>query len=423
MLDIQFIRREPERVKQAARIKRLEAPVDELLDVDRQRRSLLGEFESLRADKNRASKQIPKLQGEERQHAIQAMKATAAREKELAPELQAIEERFRDLMLRMPNVTSADVPEGADDSDNVEVRRWGNIPEPEFRVRDHLELGTLLDIIDIPRGVKLAGTRNYILKGDGALLHLAVLRFALDLALERGFKPFVVPQLVRDEAMIGTAYFPGGEEQAYRLERDSLNLIGTSEVPLTSYHGDEILDEAQLPVRYAGYSACYRREAGAAGRDTKGLYRIHQFDKVEQVVVCKADEAESSRQHEFILKNSEDLLQRLELPYRVVLVCGGDLGQGQVKKWDVETWMPSRESYGETHSASKFHDFQARRLMLRYRDSEGTIRFAHTLNNTLVASPRILIPLLELYQQADGSVVIPEVLRPYMFGREHIPRA
>jgi len=312
------------------------------------------------------------------------------------------------------------VPDGVDDQDNVEIRRWGEPPQRDFPLRDHIELGALHDIIDLARAVKLSGTRNYILKGDGALLHLAVLRFGLDLAMAKGFKPFIVPQLVRDEAMIGTAYFPGGEEQAYRIERDNLNLIGTSEVSVTAYHSQEILNEHELPLFYAGYSSCYRREAGAAGRDTKGLYRIHQFDKVEQVVITRADPEESARQHEFILANSEELLQALGLAYRVVLVCAGDLGQGQLKKYDVETWMPSRAAYGETHSASKFHDFQARRMQLRYREADGTIRYAHTLNNTLIASPRILIALLECYQEADASIAIPEVLRPYMGGRDRI---
>jgi seryl-tRNA synthetase len=420
LLDIQFIRSDPERVRQAARLKHIDAPVDELLEADTRRRQLLAEVEALRAEKNRVSKSIPKLEGDERQAAIAAMKRTGQREKELGPELAEVEQRFRELMLKMPAVPDPDVPEGKDDADNQELRRWGVIPEFDFEVQDHIELGSRLGILDLTRGVRLAGTRNYILKGDGALLHWAVLRYALDFAVERGFVPMVVPHLVRDEAMVGTAWFPGGEEQAYRLERDGLNLIGTSEVPVTAYHGSEILREDELPKYYAGYSPCYRREAGAAGRDTKGLYRIHQFDKVEQVVVTRADAEESAREHDHILRNAEELVQKLGLPYRVVLVCSGDLSMGQARKYDIETWMPSRGSYGETHSATKYYEFQARRLGLRYRDGDGQIRFAHTLNNTLVASPRILIALLELNQQADGSVVIPAPLRPYMAGRERL---
>jgi seryl-tRNA synthetase len=227
---------------------------------------------------------------------------------------------------------------------------------------------------------------------------------------------------VKDEAMLGTAYFPGGEEQTYRMENDELNLIGTSEVPLTAYHYDEILSESELPKRYVGLSACYRREAGTYGRDTRGLYRIHQFHKVEQVVVCVADEQVSIDEHESIVRNAEEVLQALQLPYRVVNVCGGDLGLPQVKKYDIETWMPSRQAYAETHSASRFYDFQARRLKLRYRDRQGRTRYVHTLNNTVIASPRILIPLLEVYQQEDGAVVVPEALRPYMNGLARIEK-
>jgi seryl-tRNA synthetase len=236
----------------------------------------------------------------------------------------------------------------------------------------------------------------------------------------KGFSPMLVPNLVRTEAMEGTAYLPGGEEQAYRTLNDEAWLIGTAEVPLTSYHMGEILDCKQLPVLMVGLSNCYRREAGTYGRDTRGLYRIHQFQKVEQVVLCRGDIEESRRWHESILRNSEEILDALNLPYRVVNVCDGDLGRPQVQKFDIETWMPSRKGYGETHSASRFHDFQSRRLNIRYRDEEGKVHFVHTLNNTVVASPRILIPILETYQEADGTITIPEILRPYMCGRTHI---
>jgi seryl-tRNA synthetase len=261
-----------------------------------------------------------------------------------------------------------------------------------------------------------------VLKNEGALLELAVLRFALDSLLTKGFTPLLVPQLVRDEMMVGTAYFPGGEEQAYRIEKDDLSLIGTAEVPVTAYHSDEVLPEEELPKYYAGVSACYRREAGTYGKDTRGLFRIHQFQKVEQVVLCKNDAEVSKQEHQHILHNAEEIVQGLGLPYRVVHVCGGDLGQPQVEKFDIETWMPSRNNYAETHSASRFYDFQARRLRLRYRSKAGKTEYVHTLNNTAIASPRILIPLLELNQEPDGSVRIPEVLRPYMQGQEKIER-
>jgi seryl-tRNA synthetase len=323
-------------------------------------------------------------------------------------------------MLTVPNLAAPEVPEGETEADNVEMRRWGEPRRFDFEFKDHVELGLELGLLDFERAAKIAGSRTYFLRGTGALLEIAILRFALDHIQSKGFVPMLVPHLVRPFAMIGTAYYPGGEEQAYQVEKDGLSLIGTSEVPITSYHGMEILDEADLPKLYAGWSQCFRREAGAHGKDTRGLYRIHQFQKIEQVVVCRADEEESKRWHAAILQNSEEILQRLGLPYRVVNVCGGDLGRPQVQKFDLETWMPSREAYCETHSASRFHDFQARRLDLRYRTSEGKVVHAHTLNNTVIASPRILIPLLENYQEADGSVRIPEALQPYMNGLQCI---
>lgn len=421
MLDITVVRERPDAVREAARRKRIDLPVDRLLQVDTERRTALTEVEGIRAEKNRVSKQLPKLSGVEKAAAIDGMKLASTRERELDLSLQQLESEFQALCLRVPNLPDDDVPDGTSDADNPVLRTWGEPPQEGERRRDHIELGQIHDFLDFTRAVKLAGSRNYILKGDLARLHMALIRFAVDFAEKRGFTPFIVPHLVRDEPMIGTAYFPGGEEQAYRCERDGLNLIGTAEVPVTAYHGDEILSEAELPKRYLGLSSCYRREAGAAGKDTRGLYRVHQFEKVEQVVIAPADDASSARLHEEITENAEAILQALELPYRVVLVCAGEMGLGQARKYDIETWMPSRGSYGETHSASKFYDFQARRMMLRYRDDAGKIRYCHTLNNTLVASPRILIPILEMYQEPDGSIRVPEVLRAFM-GKDRIER-
>lgn len=420
MLDIRFIRTHPDIVKEAARRKRIQMDVDALLEVDAQRRSLSEELDMLRAQRNRASREIPRLKGAEREQAISAMREVASSIKTMEGTLREVEERYEQWMLQVPNIPAEEVPEGEDDDDNVEAKRWGAPPTFSFEPADHIELGERLDIIDIPRGAKLSGTRSYFLKNEGALLEVAVCRFALDHITAKGFTPMIVPHLVRDEAMIGTGYFPWGKEDAYRTVQDGLNLIGTSEVPLAAYHYDEILSEDELPKYYAGLSYCFRREAGSYGRDTRGLYRVHQFQKVEQVVVCKADPEISRGEHEAILRNSEEVLQALRLPYRVVHVCTGAMGAPQVKKYDIETWMPSRGAYGETHSCSMMYDFQARRLKLRYRDGEGKIHFAHTLNNTVIASPRILIPILECYQQEDGSVLIPEVLRPYMNGLERI---
>jgi len=420
MLDIAFIREFPDLVKAGAEKKRLKVDIDRLLEVDRQRRALITESEQLRAERNRKSKAVSSAPAGEREALLAETKMITERLKRIEADLAPLEREFERLMLQVPNVPAPDVPEGLTEADNVEVRRWGEPPAFPFTPRDHVELGEALDLIDIRRAARIAGTRTYYLKNEAVLLELAVLRFTLDHMLRKGFTPMLVPHLVRDEAMIGTAYFPGGEEQAYRIEKDELNLIGTSEVPLTAYHYDEILSEAELPKRYVGLSTCYRREAGTYGRDTRGLYRIHQFHKVEQVIICVADEQVSIAEHEAIVCNAEEVLQALQLPYRVVSVCGGDLGLPQVKKYDNETWMPSRNAYGETHSASRFYDFQARRLRLRYRDRQGKTRYAHTLNNTVIASPRILIPILEIYQQQDGSVVVPEVLRPYMAGLERI---
>ena len=316
-----------------------------------------------------------------------------------------------------PQSPPEDVPVGETESDNVELRRWGTPPQFDFTPKDHVELGESLDLIDVTRGVKLAGSRSYILKNEGSLLHWAILRLAIDRMTTKGFTPMVVPVLVNEAPMVGTGYFPTGRDQAYHVEKDDAFLVGTAEVSLTSYRCEEILAEADLPLKSVGLSPCFRREAGTYGKDTRGLYRIHQFEKVEQVIVCANEEEESARWHETILQNAEEIVQAIEVPHRVVAVCTGDLGIGQVRKHDIESWMPSREAYGETHSCSTFHEFQARRLNMRYRDVGGKIRFAHTLNNTVIASPRILIPILENNQQKDGSVVIPEVLRPYLGGK------
>lgn len=417
MLDIRFIRENAELVREAIRRKRIGVDLDAVLAADGECRELKMSFETRKAEQNRGSKELGRLDPAARAKALEGLKALSEEVRALENRLVEAEARLRTLLLLVPNVLDPAVPEGRDDSENRELRKWGTPRQFDFAAKDHVDLGTSLDILDIERATRIAGSRTYFLKNEGALLELAVLRFAIDHMMGKGFSPMLVPHLVRTEAMEGTAYLPGGEEQAYRTQKDDSWLIGTSEVPVTAYRMGEILGFEELPLKMAGLSPCYRREAGTYGKDTRGLYRIHQFQKVEQVVVCRADVEESIRWHEVILKNAEELLQAFELPYRVVDVCDGDLGRPQVRKFDIETWMPSRNGYGETHSASRFHEYQARRLDLRYRDENGKVRICHTLNNTVVASPRILIPLLENHQQADGSVVIPEVLRPYMGGR------
>jgi seryl-tRNA synthetase len=420
MLDIKFIRANPDLVKEAARRKRIPVDIDRLLTLDGERRRLLAETEELRAVKNRESARIPTLRGTERDEAIARLKEIDRRLAEHKPALHAAETELDALMLEVPSPPAPEVPDGIDESDNVEIYRRGTIRQFPFPVRDHVAIGERLDLVDLPRGARIAGSRSYFLKNEAALMHLAVLRFAFEHLVAKGFVPMVVPQLVKDEAMIGTGYFPGGEDQAYRTTPDRLNLIGTAEVALASYHGGEILAETDLPRKYVGISACFRREAGAAGKDTRGLYRVHQFDKVEQVVVDVADPARSREHHLTMLRYSEEILEALGLPYRVVIMCAGDMGRGQIFKHDIETWMPGRNGYGETHSCSTLHDFQARRLNLRYRDAAGEMRFCHTLNNTALASPRILVAILENYQEEDGGVTVPEVLRPYLGGLARI---
>jgi seryl-tRNA synthetase len=423
MIDIKLIRENPDLVRDAIRKKNMKVDIDQVLSVDGRRRALETEFNELRNRQNKAGERIAKASKEEREAIKAEMTPIKARLARIETEKQSVDSELYQLMLLVPQIPHPDAPVGTSDKDNVEIRRVGT-PKRRgdfgFAFKDHVELGTALGIIDVDRGVKLAGSRNYVLKGAGAMLHEAVLRLAWDVMLKRGFVPMTVPVLVLDKLMEGTGYFPLGRDQAYLCERDGQTLVGTAEVPVTGFHMEEILREDELPKLYVARSTCFRREAGAAGKDTHGLYRIHFFDKLEQVVICKADAEESAKWHDVIIKNATDVLEALELPYRVLEVCTGDMGQGKVRMYDIETWMPSRDAYGETHSASRFHDFQSRRLNLRYRDADGKNHFCHTLNNTVIASPRILIAILEMNQQADGSVRVPPALLPYMNGLERI---
>ncbi len=323
-------------------------------------------------------------------------------------------------LLTMPNTAlSSGVPIGNDERENVVVKNFGEVPNFDFEIKDHMSLMKLYDMVDVERGVKLAWARSYFLKGDGMLLEQAVLQYTLKKLVKKWFTPLNVPNIVNPECLVGTWYFPGGEEDAYRLERDNQRLIWTSEIPVTAYHMDEILDEKELPKKYCGYSACYRREAWTYGKDTAGLYRVHQFMKVEQVVILPEDEKMSNEYHQQILQNAMDILDDLKIPYRLLQLCSWDLAIGKYNSHDLECWMPSRTSYGETHSVTSFLDFQARRLNLRYRDAEGKIKYCYTMNNTAIATPRILIAIIENNQQKDGTIKIPEVLVPYM-GKEFI---
>ncbi|MBL9087632.1 MAG: serine--tRNA ligase [Planctomycetia bacterium] len=423
MLDLAFIRENPDLVRRGAQRKRIAFDVDRVLALDGERRRILLAQENAKAEQNRLGKQVATLQGDAKQEALARLKSLkeegAGHEAALAPVMRELDALLR----QAPNPPADSVPEGLTDADNVEVRRHGTAPAFAFAPKDHVDLMTARGWLDVDRAGRLGGSRSYILKGDAVLLEQAILRMGLDLIASRGFTPMSVPVLVKEAALVGTAYFPGAEEQTYKIENPTFEdqaawLVGTSEVSVTAYRAGEILDAAELPLRYAGISPCFRREAGTYGKDTRGLYRVHQFNKVEQVIVDVADPERSRAHLEDIVRNAEDVLKALELPYRVVAVCTGDMGRGQVYKYDLEAWMPSRKGYGETHSASMFHDFQARRLDLRYRDKDGKVRVCHTLNNTVVATPRVLIAVLENHQQADGSITIPKALRPYLGGRE-----
>ncbi|MDA0666170.1 MAG: serine--tRNA ligase [Planctomycetota bacterium] len=418
MLDAKWVREHADEVRDAAKRKRMDPEVvDGFLENDRNHRLVLQQVEGLRADLKASSSELGKMSSEERKVALGVQRSKKAELKELEQQEHELRVVVKDFAMRLPMPPAADVPDGLDDGGNVELSVSGPIPEKDFEIQTHDDLGEKIGVIDIKRGVKIAGSRNYLLLGDAARLERAVLNLALDHMMKRGFEMVSVPTLVNRACMEGTGYFPGGEEQAYLAERDDLALVGTSEVPLTSIHSGETLDFHNLPVRRVALSPCYRREAGTYGKDTKGLYRVHQFWKVEQVVLGPSDEAWSLEEHKRMLGHATDLMNLLELPYRVVNVCTGDLGQGQVQKFDIETWMPSRGAYGETHSASRFHDFQTRRLNLRYRpEGKGKPQFCHSLNNTVIASPRVLIALMENHQLADGTIYVPEVLRPYLGG-------
>jgi seryl-tRNA synthetase len=429
MVDLKDLRENPEKYRRGAQLKNVAVDIESVLKADAERVRLQHEFDSLRAKQNEMSKDIGRLKDPaEKQAAIARVGELKGSVKDAEEKLRGAEEALRPLLLMIPQPPDADVPEGKDASQNVVARKVGSPRKFDFKPRTHIELGEKLGIFDFAAGVKLAGSRSYLLKGMGAELHNGILRFALDMMTrEHGFTPMTVPVLVREVAMQGTGFFPAGREQTYAVPADELYLTGTAEVGLTAYHVDEVLDESKLPLKYAAVSTCFRREAGTYGKDTAGLYRVHQFDKCEQVVICRNDEAESREWHTRMLGYSETLLQRLGLPYRVIQCCTGDIGVKNAAMFDIETWMPGRfdgkdenTGYGETHSASRLYEFQARRLNLRYKDKDGKIRFCHTLNNTVVASPRILIPILENYQNQDGTVTVPEALRPYVGGASTI---
>ena len=446
MIDIKLLRQDPQRFIDGAAAKRIEVDIPALLADEARLLEAQRELQELRTIQNSAGKKIAKLSGQEKAAAIAEMKQAKDRAKAVEDIIAQLEPKVAGLLLQVPLPPDPAVPRGQTSDDNVEVRRW-NPPwfdtarpfaaNKGFQPRTHIELGEMLGLLDIPRGVRMSGSRSYVLWGRLAQLHQAVLRLAFDFMVnQQGFTPVSVPVLVRDNVLVGTGFFPFGREQVYQIKEtdrggsQDLYVTGTGEAGLMGLHQDEILDGDSLPRRYVTVSTCFRREAGAAGKDTAGIYRIHQFDKVEQVVLCHADVEQGRAWHARMIGFVEMLMQRLELPYRLLQCCTADLGPKNADMIDIETWMPGRGeegpdgrpmgAYGETHSASRLDDFQCRRLNLRYRDGEGKVVFCHSLNNTVIASPRVLIPILELYQNADGSVTVPAALRPYMNGLEKI---
>lgn len=418
MLDIKFIRENSELITLAATKKRITFNVNELIEIDTKRLAVLRIVEELRSQQNLASDSITKASALERSDLIENMRKVKEALKSREEELEEIMKSWRVLMLAVPNIPDMSVPDGASDADNLEVRKWGDIPSFSFAPLDHIELMEKSDMVDFDRGTKTAGFRGYFLKNDGAMLELAIWQYVMQKWQTKGFTPMLVPSLVKRQALLGTGYLPQGEDDLYKDGDDYL--AGTGEVATMYYHSDEVLDVKELPKKYIVWSPCFRKEAGSHGKDVKGLVRVHEFYKCEQVVICEASHETSVKHHEEIARNAEEMMEELGVPYHTVVNCGGDLGQGQVKKYDIEAWMPSQEKYRETHSASYFHDFQTRRLNIRYKDQTGKMEYTHSLNNTAAATPRLMIAIIENYQQSDGTIKVPDVLIPFMGGKTSI---
>jgi len=397
-----------------AQKKHIDFDVEKLISVDDKRRELMQSIEAKRAEQNDVSEKIVRTadQGEKSAmiEKMQTLKAALQKEEE---ELKTVMHEWQMLMVAVPNIPDMSVPEGNDDKDNMEVKTWGDKPKFDFEPKSHIELMQNLGMLDLERGTKVAGFRGYFLMGDGARLQFALWQFVNDFFLKKGgFTPMIVPSLIKREPFMGTGYLPQSEEDLYKTQ-DGEYLSGTAEVATMGYYMDEVLEKQDLPKKFLSFSDAFRREAGSHGKDTKGILRVHEFYKLEQVVLCEASHTESVKFHEEIQRNTEEITEALGLPYHVVVNCGGDLGLGQVKKYDIEVWLPSENTYRETGSCSYFHDFQTRRLNIRYRDDNGKMKFVHSLNNTAL-SGRPLIMIVENYQNADGSIRIPDVLQPYM---------
>jgi seryl-tRNA synthetase len=413
MLDIKFIRENPDLIRQAARRKRLDFNVDQLLSTDENRKKILQEIEELRAKQNQASGRIAALKNEEEQDAaakdLRELKEILGKKEY---EYRKIDGEWQKLMFDVPNIPDPSVPDGETERDAKEIRKWGEPKKFDFTPKDHISLLNSLNLADLQRGAKVSGFRGYFLKNEAVILSLALWQFVFDEFRAFNYEPILAPALVREENLFGSGHFPQSREDVYKTQ-DDIYLSATAEIALMGFHSGEVLNQDDLPKKYLAFSPCFRREAGSYGQDTKGIYRLHEFFKIEQLVLSFADHQDSVKFHEELTQNSEKIIQAIGLPYRVVAVACGDLGRAHVKTYDIEVWIPSERRFRESHSSSYYHDFQTRRLNIRYRDKEGKNRFCYSLNNTAIATPRILISILENFQSADGSVEVPKVLQKY----------
>jgi len=419
MLDIKFIRENKDLVKEAARKKHSAFEVESLLEIDEKRISLLSTVEGLRGEQNKMNSSIASASDfNARQQMINEMRIVKEDLTKKEEELKEVMIEWQTLMLQVPNIPDISVPDGDDDASNQEIKQWGEKPNFDFEPKDHLELMTALKMADFERGSKVHGFRGYYLTGDGVYLCFAIWNYAMEFWKTRGFTPVMPPVIVRKQNLYGTGHLPGDVEDYY-MTQDGDALAGTAEVPIMGMHADEVLDMKDFPIKYLGFSPCFRREAGAHSKDVKGLIRVHEFYKFEQVILCEASHQTSVAYHDELNRNTEEFIESLGIPYHTVINCGGDLGQGQVKKYDIELWVPKEDKYREISSASYFHDFQTRRFNTRYRDAEGKMHYAHSLNCTAIPTPRILVSLIENFQQSDGSIKVPDVLKKYL-GKDFI---
>ena len=419
MLDIKFIKENKDIIKDSAVKKKITVDIDRLIDLDNQRIQISKSVEEMRAEQNKVSDNIAQMSADDKIAVLEKMKDLKEKIKIEEDTLNNILKEWQIIMLQVPNIPDISVPTGDSDDDNQEVRNWGEIKTFNFTPLPHHELMEKRGWVDFERGAKTSGFRGYFLKGEAAMLEMAIWQYAMNRWQNKGFEPMIVPSLVRDLSLVGTGYLPGGEQDLYHDGNEYF--AGTGEVATMYYYSDEIIEfKNNSPIKILAFSPCFRKEAGAHSKDVKGLIRVHEFFKVEQVVLCPASHELSVQLHEEITRNSEEMMEELGLPYHTVVNCTGDLGQGQVKKYDIEAWSPSQNKYRETHSASYFHDYQTRRLNIRYRDEDGKLKFVHSLNNTAAATPRLLALIIEYYQNEDGSVNIPECLIPYMAGKKII---